>query len=423
MEDADGAHVLNDTSDFASALRPTNGATPEGTSVAEGDDQSSSLSDIDDGPDDEDADDNNPSLEELPAQNDSEAETERLENTPQKLAKHKNVVLSSKSHEPEQHSDRLMQRSAGEQSKDKEGNVTVQGIAHDGTFYTGISNGDSESTTATVSVLLAEPCDGNKRVPSPPEIAGKKRKRTSPRRQGVDDENDDTELVTKQSSLIKSEPNGNSLSNQNSLSDQEIEERKKELDATASEIDAELANDDEQAVKDVGQRSSSTKTKKGKTGKRKGKKPREVVTSVTVQSNVMAINDGYSVDDGQVPDIDNEEEEATALVEGEGEEAEAEAEAEVAARTEEECESHVHNCDPSADAPSEYAADGDMIVLKKKTAMNSLSAIEKHFAAFRDKYVSRHPIIRIIYANTVQIIRRARCAVDERADPINTADS
>lgn len=388
MEDVEGLPTMDDTSIFASDLRVTNGPIPLGTSVAEGDDQSSSLSDIDDGPDEDEADDNDPSLGEVLAQDDSEAETERLENSPLKLAKYKNVVLSSTLRQPEPISAGLMQRSTEELSKDEEGSDPVQSVAHEDMFYTGISNGDTESTAAgTLSVLLEEPCDGNKRVPSPPEIAGKKRKRTSPRSQEAYDENEDAEMARKRSSMIKSEPNGNSLSNQNSLSEQDIEERRKELEATASEIDAEQANDDENIVKDVGHRSSSTKAKKGKTGKRKGKKVREVILGDTATDKSMPVNDTYTVDDGQVPDVDNEEEEDTALVEGDGEEAEAD----IAARTEEECECHVHNRNLyeflSAHAPVGDDADGDTIVMKKKTAMDSLSAIEKHFAAFRDKYV------------------------------------
>lgn len=395
MEDGEGLPAMNDTSISASDLHVTNGPVPLGTSVAEGDDQSSSLSDIDDGPDedeadDNEADDNDPPLDEVLAQDDSEAETERLENSPLKLAKYKNVVLSSTLRQPEPTSAGLMQRSTEVLSKDKEGSDPVQSVAHEDIFYTGISNGDRESKAAEpISVLLAEPCDGNKRVPSPPEIAGKKRKRTSPRSQEVYDENEDAEMARKRSSVIKSEPNGNSLSNQNSLSEQDFEERRKELEATASEIDAEQANEDENIVKDVGQRSSSTKAKKGKTGKRKGKKVREAILGGTAPDNSIPLNDAYTVvDDGQVPDVDNEEEEDTALVEGDGEEAEAE----IAARTEEEGECHVHNRNLykflPADAPVEDDADRDTIVMKKKTAMDSLSAIEKHFAAFRDKFVS-----------------------------------
>ena len=336
MEDADGLPELTDVSTLASELHLTNGVVLQGTSVAEGDDRSSSLSDIDDGPEEDDADDNDASLGEIPAQDDSEAETERLENSPQKAAKHKNVVLSSELREAEQSPGGTMQHSTGEQLKEKDGSVSVESMVHEDILCLGISNSDRESRAGPNHAMLAEPLDSSKTVPSPPEIAGKKRKRTSPRSQELYEENENAELMMKPSSVIKSEPNGNSMSNQNSLSDQDIEERQKELEATISEIDAEHANDDEKAVKDVGQVSSSTKVKKGRTGKRKGKKLREVAPLGTVQSNSIAVDDGYSVEDGQVPDVDTiEEEEEAALVEGDGEEAEAE----LAARTEEECES------------------------------------------------------------------------------------
>jgi len=339
MEDADGLAALNHLSVFVTDLHLTNGAIPPGTSVAEGDDQSSSLSDIDDGPD-EDADDHVPLLGEVPAQDDSEAETERLENSPQKLAKHKNVVLSATLREPGQNPGRLMQHSMDEQPKDNEGSTLVQSIGREDAVDHGINNGDGGLGARSISVLLAEPCDGSKRVPLPPEVAGKKRKRTSPRSQELYEENENVEWVRKRSALIKSEPNANNLSIPNSLSDQDIEEHEKELEAIGSGVDAEQANDHEKAVvKASGQTLSSTKAKKGKTGKRKGKKLREDFPSDAAQSNAMAVDEGYTVDDGQVPDAENiEEEEENAVVEGDGEEAEAE----VVARTEEECESHVH---------------------------------------------------------------------------------
>jgi len=388
MEDAGDLLTFNHPSVSATDLHLANGAILPGTTVAEGDDQSSSLSDIDDGPDEEDADDNVLPLGDVPAQDDSEAETERLENSPQKLAKHKNVVLSSALREPGRIPDRLMQHSMDEQLKDNEGSTSVQSIGHVDAVYRGINNGDSGLRARSISVLLAESCDDNKSVPLMPEIAGKKRKRTSPRIQEVYDESEKSEWVRKRSAPFKSESNANSLSRQNSLSDQDIEEHQKELEATGSDIDTEQANDDEKAVKATVQTFPSTKAKKGKTGKRKGKKIREGLSSGTAQSNTMAVDDGYSVDDGQVPNAENiEEEEETAMVEGDGEEVEAE----VAARTEEECESHAHNCLPHSFYQPMHSlkdvADEYPIVVKKKTAMDSLTAIEKHFAAFRDKYV------------------------------------
>lgn len=341
MEDADGLPALKHLPVFATDLHLTNGVIPPGTSVADGDDQSSSLSDIDDGPD-EDADDHVPSLGEVPAQDDSEAETERLENSPQKLAKHKNVVLGATLREPGQNPDRLVRHSMDKQPKDNEGSTLVQSTGDEDTVDHGINNGDGGLGARSVSVMRAEPCDGSKRVPLPPEVAGKKRKRTSPRSQELYEENENAEWVRKRSAPIKSEPNANSLSIPNSLSDQDIEEHEKELEAVGSDIDAEQANDHEKAVvKATGQILSSTKAKKGKTGKRKGKKLREGFPSDAAQNNAMAVDDGYSVDDGQVPDAENiEEEEENAVVEGDGEEAEAE----VVARTEEECESYVRYC-------------------------------------------------------------------------------
>lgn len=337
MEDADGFPASNNSSVFATDTHLTNGAILPGTSVAEGDDQSSSLSDIDDGPDEEDADDNDGSLGEVPVQDDSEAETERLEDSPHKLAKHKNVILSSNLEEPELNPGTLV-HSMDEQPKQNEESASLQSIGPEDAVYHGRNNGNGDLRSESIPVLVSEPCDGSKKVPVPPEVAGKKRKRASPRSQEVYEEDENVDWVKEQSALIKSELNGNNLSNQNSLSDQDIEERRKELEATASEFDAEQAPDDEKAVKAAGQSTSSTKVKKGKTGKRKGKKLRDDIPSGTAHSNTIAVEHGYGVDHGPVPDVETiEEEEETIVVEGDVEEVEAE----VAARTEEECEFHV----------------------------------------------------------------------------------
>lgn len=74
----------------------TNGdARPQEQPMNERDDRSSSLSDLgdrggNDGPDNE--------LGEGSDVNDTEAETERLEDSPQKMRKHQNVVLTSTDH-------------------------------------------------------------------------------------------------------------------------------------------------------------------------------------------------------------------------------------------------------------------------------------------------------------------------------------
>lgn len=334
MEDQNGQLALKPTPASTPVLGLTNGAIAQGRLVIEGDDRSSSLSDIDDGPEQEEPEGDNPILGEELAEDDSEAETERLENSPQKLGKHKNVVLSSSLQRHEQSPSKLIQHSTIEQREDNVEQGPIPEIMEENAATSSIGKGVCELKPLSAATSLVDSFGGGMKVPSPPEVAGKKRKRTSPRSREMSDGIENTETARKRNGSIKSELNGNSFLIQNVLSDHDIEENQSEVDdATASDVEAEQTNDGGNAVKNDGGKPLPTKTKKEKTGKRKGKKLRDGSPGDTAQTNAMAVDDGYGAENGQVLEIDNVDEgEETAAAEGDGEEAEAE----IAARTEEE---------------------------------------------------------------------------------------
>ncbi|KAI9872610.1 MAG: hypothetical protein M1830_001418, partial [Pleopsidium flavum] len=340
------------------ALGLINGTIAQGRLVAERDDRSSSLSDIDDGADQEEPAGNSLVPGQALAENDSEAETERLENSPLKLRKHKNVVLSSNLQGHEQSLSNLTQRSDDEQRGYPEEESLMEEIVDESAAMSGTSRSIGDVGPSTTPTTLLDSFRGAIMAPSPPEVAGKKRKRTSPRSRDIPEGIENREMTSTQNGAIKVELNGNSALNQPTLSDRDIEESQREVDdATASEVELEQTDDEGKAGDNERDKVLPTKVKKGKTGKRKGKKLRDGSPGDMAQVNAMAIDEGYGVENGHALDLDNVDEgEEIGAAEGDGEEAEAD----VAARTEEE-------------------------LVKKRTAMDSLGAIEKHFAAFRDK--------------------------------------
>lgn len=77
---------------------PVNGIQYTRDSTVEGDDRSSSLSEIGDRVGNDDLVSTRLGVAKGPEANDTEAETERLEDSPQKTLKHKNMVMLSSSH-------------------------------------------------------------------------------------------------------------------------------------------------------------------------------------------------------------------------------------------------------------------------------------------------------------------------------------
>ncbi|KAI9824254.1 MAG: hypothetical protein M1832_002061 [Thelocarpon impressellum] len=336
-------HALNGTSQ--SARREDGGPDDDG--------QSSSLSEIEDGPEDDVS-------EEEPQHlgggiNDSEAETERLENSPHKFRKHKAVVLGLGSSHTFERSPSKLDTQTKIEIDSPAPDATLKGEEDDAsTSGASKSNGDMEPNTAATS--LEDSAGEGMKAPSPPETVGKKRKRASTGSRGAGEGIDDDEPAAKKTGSVKDGINGSGAglrrsgarpspeageNARNVSGDDEI--LSEEMDVDKDERSAKEADDAESRV------ASPLKSTKGKKGRRKVAKARLVD-----QDADMAIDD----DEKATGADENFAEEAILddAVEADGEAGEAEA----VARNEEE-------------------------LLKKRSAMDSLGTIEKHFATFRDR--------------------------------------
>jgi len=148
---------------------------PETGPESDGDDRSSSLSDIEDRPFVE-----GPMQVQLrssppPEEDDTEAETERLEESPHKLRKHQNVIFSATNNSSEETVAAGSQRS----------NRTTEAFALDIATLKQVpdvdNDGPEEEAMDPMSDIssLEDSADGNSRSVSPTSVSGRKRKRSS----------------------------------------------------------------------------------------------------------------------------------------------------------------------------------------------------------------------------------------------------
>ncbi|KAH0545066.1 hypothetical protein FGG08_000837 [Glutinoglossum americanum] len=353
------------------------------------DDGSSILSDVEDGvADEDDRQHQNGTLSETAPENDSEAETERLENSPQRIRKRRNVILSSEESvksierspsklanetvlEDINHTkvddistdydvpmggtdqQEILEQNANGAEKIDEDNLSMTGTSKS-------SGADPDPTTAPTSLDSAG--EGTK-VASPPEIVGKKRKRTSPRNRSGSNDIEGDEPARKRTGSIKGDANGNEADKQENRGPDDPDTVKyngtnmKANAVNGDDVHREPESNDKGATERDCEPSAITKATKSKKGKRKEKKSKSAAQSRpgvdrTDSADVADIDEA----NGEEPGSRNVEEATNGQ---EGHEGDAD-EAEAILRNEEEVE-------------------------KKRTAMDSLGVIEKHFATFRDK--------------------------------------
>ena len=292
----------------------------------DGDDRSSSLSDIEGRPGHESPDDNhNPSGQEVEG-DDTDAETERLEESPHKLRKHQNVVLSFSKKDSLRASEPLYTRNEGKTlPQPKVSNGTNAGT----TKFNEIQF-DQTSDTSSLGESITE----NSRPVSPAIKAGKKRKRS------IQDESG-SEQGGKTVSLIEAATN------------------------LASHVhrDAEQKKTPKLAPTDTDSRAN-------------GGHDTQTLGNHDGGGSIRGTRDTFVNDEDAVD---------TVLSNGEDIELEGDAmEADLAARNEEECRSSNYG-HPVVD--SYHLLTNNFSVVKKKTALDALGAIEKCFATLRDKFV------------------------------------
>ncbi|KAF2174995.1 hypothetical protein K469DRAFT_684815 [Zopfia rhizophila CBS 207.26] len=291
------------------------------------DDRSSSLSELGDGSDDHSEATPRPPTAADFVDNDSEAETERLENTPRKLTR----TATSTSIASEQLYERTPSKLSHSKTLDQEESAppTPSAIGED-TTVGDIADGVTELNSLPL-VVESESA-------SLSELTGRKRKRSSADSSTIDEPNE--EPARKRSSTAKSLTlNGDQggvvdSSEQVGIGEEldDAEERISQLAQEEMELEERQADVAEETVSELATVANLTKPRKGG---RKGK--RKVDDTGDTNNEAIATAE---IPDGDV-DGDNDEEDSTTL---------------------------------------------DEEVSKKKTAIDQLSKIEKKFKIFREKW-------------------------------------
>jgi hypothetical protein len=329
----------------------------------EDDSRSSSLSDIEDGLDNEQLDSINPKLRKAPVEVDSEAETERIEESPNKTQKQSDIYLTSGTQEKSP-SKLMYSTNVGDIEKelDRTDNLGETGLA---------SNGTDLHTTVNVPL---SPTKSSRMVSPPSDLTGKKRKRTSGEDSNSSSGTEADQPLRKRTGSIKSDTNGNNV-DEMEIEDDVDDEARPERTGDEEEQHVAAAHDDGALIGDMDEsdhKQVDPRSKKSKKGKRKGKKILEIAEqSIRAQSEVIpevSINSPAPTQ-GEEPDhLDEEEDDAD--------------DAEAAARNEEEREFPQKNLSATAGQGCVLSSD---TVVKRMSAMDSLAAIEKQFATFRDR--------------------------------------
>lgn len=304
------------------------------------DGRSSSLSEIDDVSDNEPSDFGDSPKPERQLENDSEAETERIEDSPHHIRK-LDIVLSAGSAGPSP--SKLHQSTTLADVDDEE---PVADDSPSKPRRSSHNNGLTEENTELEDVEL-------------PDSIGKKRKRVELGDETGTEMGEEEEPLKKRRSSIKSDLS-DPIDDDEPLSPEPIDEP----------LEAPIAvNDDEMPADEAPESelpAAPSKGKKGKNGKRKGRKAVDA-DEETGGGGVEAITEDVADDN-----LEEDEEPAERVDEPD--------DAEAAARVEEECKFRPWHL------PSGTMLTPLSLAAKKMAAMESLATLEKEFATLRDKY-------------------------------------
>jgi hypothetical protein len=320
------------------------------------DDRSSSLSDIEERPTTNGIEKDNmrssPPLEDY----DTEAETERLEESPNKMRKQQTIVLSASA------------QPSGITLCSKDENLSENTELITGAAVMGQKNArrdledDAMDQTSDIS-SLEDTADDTSRPTSPAGTSGKKRKRSS---QGTSAESDTSGLRSHKRAAIGL--HDATLNQQVRL---EVPELAPAIDDDAMRDhiseDGELSADGEEAPNDFLHPTLHKSKKNHRFGTRTGQDGLLSRSSRSVSPN---IDDADAIESNEAEESVGEDADIEDLVPG--------MEPETAARNEEDgnyLDHYVHEC------PANIVS----LVMKKKAAIDSLGAIEKQFATLRDK--------------------------------------
>ena len=253
------------------------GVEIEENTMVDEDDRSSSLSDLGDGGANEELDDAHRGPINDSDGNDTEAETERLEDSPQKLRKHKGVVLSLSANaddiasSPPAIQGPIVETEVIHQLYSNRNNIDVLPQALESETMNGDVDQVSDISSGRFWGSRGEGSPGVlSKVASPPTIAGKKRKRPSPPAFDESEHRFTSPVPTSQKRL--------SESNVAAQSTNDTEEPQRASPAVDDDCNILVDN---RLLSDVGEDQGvipqlvQSKVQKSKKGKRKGKKVKE----------------------------------------------------------------------------------------------------------------------------------------------------
>jgi hypothetical protein len=336
-------------------------------------DGSSSLSDIEDKDEPEqDADGSDEELSNVyDEENDSEAETERLEDSPNKIRTHKDVVLSSQNgtHVYNQSPSRLHnQIIPNEQDEEDDDQLSDDEISLRESPKSSIHE-DPEPTTAATS--LEDSAGEGKQLLSAIETDARKRKRSIMAGSGMGD--DDDEPLRKRTGSIMAPADEYAV---------EDEEAPEEEADTSNPISGNISGDEERDEREdeapdeteeaiAAEEEAPEAVEVPASPKRRGRKKKKII-----ENGVSHEEDGGVVANGDAA-MNGEDEARNGDEEGVENEVDDEAEAALKNEEERECLCLLLVCTVLMRA----------IVERKRIALEQLGAIEKRFATFRDRFV------------------------------------
>ncbi|KAI9882756.1 MAG: hypothetical protein M1823_005496 [Watsoniomyces obsoletus] len=316
------------------------------------DGRSSSLSEVDerivDRPPREDVSVSNADV----GENDSEAETERLERSPEKIRKHKDVVVGLGLSHTIDGSPKPLSDEAGDRSvaPDTPGSPTTKTPDALPLAVSIINNGGAVEEPLTAVSMTHETSLSVSKLPTPPEVAGRKRKRPNGSVGALsssDDAEADEPLKKRTGSVrgdqehIKAEPNGVTGSPENGTT------------AAVAEDEPHQQNGAD-AASPANREASPAVFRTPRKGRRRGGRfvkksvkeieERSVTEDVEMQVDAPADDAGTQGGDVEEEAMDAEEEEGT-----------------------------------------DATAKNEEIAIKRQEAIDALSMVEQHFTAFKDK--------------------------------------
>lgn len=304
MEVADPAGSAAVDSHLAVDPALTNGEDPFGKDEVVDDDRSSSLSEIDEGIDQED---DSPISHKLQAEVDSEAETERIDDSPNAVRTRKDIVVSAGGYENSP--SKLAQSTTYDEMDVDEETPATEDSPSKPPRYT-------KSNGFAATAKEPTPTDADDNTPATLESAGTKRKRSEAEDDSGTVSGDDDEPARKRRGSATS----------NSPDNEGTDEAPVPTDAAEDVPEVNQPSKDGSPVTEETQdnetRPAPAKGRKGKKGKRKGKKTKEIDEDTD-----------KAVDrDSRAPTVENGPDE------GANEAAEEAGEADNGAKVEEECE-------------------------------------------------------------------------------------